>query len=123
MHIKSTFLSVFFLALVGCGLTSTKPPLPIANQPTASDLADSLKYSDFIKPCPLLPIVSVSPTTTDELMKMYIALEGQYTQCAVKDDCLIVAVLGTTICHVDAVKPQEEPRNGIQGAGHAPRNP
>lgn len=122
MVIKGAFLSVFFLTLFGCGLTSTKPPIPTADQPTASDLADSLKYSDFIKPCPALPVVDANAATVDDIMKLYIALEGQYINCAVKDDCLIASVLGTNNCHINAVKPQEESKDGTQGAGHA-RNP
>ena len=106
MAIKSTFLSVFLVALVGCG-AQPKPPAPLASEPTVSDLAQSLKYSDFIKQCPLLPIVPATAMNVPDVIKLYIVLEGQYNDCASNHDCLIASVVGTNVCHQQAAKPQE----------------
>lgn len=51
-----------------------------------------------MKRCSALPVPASTVTPSQDLLSMYGSLQGQYSDCAVRHDCLIAAITGETIC-------------------------
>lgn len=91
------------MTLVGCGTVPVAPLVPSPVEPTHTDVTKQIAAVLFV-PCPKLPVstsaggsnIPAPASTSDSgaLMQMYSNLQVQYSNCAIKDDCLIAAVKG-----------------------------
>lgn len=81
------------IGIAGCNSIPTKPSSQISMQ-------DFVKTIDpkSLQRCPALPVPASTVTPTSELLPMYGSLQGQYSDCAIRHDCLIAVITGETIC-------------------------
>lgn len=79
--------------LGACSSVPARPQTTI----TMQDLVKTLDPKLLVR-CESLPVPPSVATPTSDLLPMYGSLQGQYNNCAIKDDCLIAAITGETIC-------------------------
>lgn len=87
--------------ILGCKQT-VKPVIPSPTQPTIETVVSKIA-PHLLDRCPLLPAPSTS--TAGDLLQAYATLQGQYSSCAIKDDCLIGAVTGKPCTTTTDAKP------------------
>lgn len=106
---KNILVLSVLLAIGGCATTPLAPLNPSPTEPSHTDVVNTIAPVLFV-PCKKLPTSvpadassvvarasssTVAKSNLGTVMKMYSDLQVQYSNCAVKDDCLIAAVKGT----------------------------